>query len=78
MPNMQIQEIAQQVKIIVKETETEAAAVTSFFAAGCPPPEIEKRPITMTVNRPFLFEIVEDFSNTILFTGIINNIDEIC
>lgn len=69
---------AGRIKIIVKETEIEAATVTSFFAAGCPPPEIEKRPITMTVNRPFLFEIVEDFSNTILFTGIINNIDEIC
>jgi len=33
-------------------------------------------PVVMFVNRPFIIEIVEDYRNTILFTGVINNIVE--
>ena len=73
--NLQIQQIVQQCKITVNESGTEAAAVTSVsMELGCCPIE-RLKPITMTVNRPFIFEIAEDTTNTILFTGIINNID---
>lgn len=72
--NIQISDIAQKVKIIVNETETEAVALTSIVCAGCLPPEEDDKPIVMTVDRPFLFEIVEETSGTILFTGIINDI----
>ena len=73
--NIQISDIAQKVKIIVNETETEAVALTSIVCAGCLPPEEGDKPIVMTVDRPFLFEIVEETSGTILFTGIINDIE---
>ena len=70
--NIQISDIAQKVKIIVNETETEAVALTSIVCAGCLPPEEDDKPIVMTVDRPFLFEIVEETSGTILFTYIIH------
>ena len=73
--NIQISDIAQKVKIIVNETETEAVALTSIVCAGCLPPEEDDKPIVMTVDRPFHFEIVEETSGTILFTGIINDIE---
>ena len=73
--NIQISDIAQKVKIIVNETETEAVALTSIVCAGCLPPEEDDKPIVMTVDRPFFFEIVEETSGTILFTGIINDIE---
>ena len=73
--NIQISDIAQKVKIIVNETETEAVALTSIVCAGCLPPEEDDKPIVMTVDRPFLFEIVEETCGTILFTGIINDIE---
>ena len=73
--NLQISQIVQEVKVIVNEKETEAAAVTYMCTGGCLPPEEEPEPKVMTVNRPFIFEITEDSSNVILFTGIINNID---
>ena len=36
---------------------------------------LDDEPIVMTVDRPFLFEIVEESSGMVLFTGIINNIE---
>jgi len=73
--NIQISDIAQKVKIIVNETETEAAALTSVIDVGGLPPEEEyDKPIVVTVDRPFLFEIMEESSGIILFTGIINDI----
>ena len=73
--NLQISDIAQQVKIKVDENGTEAAAVTfDVMAAGCPNFERPK-PKVMKVNKPFLFEIVEESTNMILFSGVINNIE---
>ena len=72
--NIQIADIAQKVKVIVNETETEAAALTSVLCAGCPPPEEADKPIVMTVDRPSFFEIVEKASGIILFSGVINDI----
>lgn len=75
--DIQISEIAQQVKIIVNENETEAAALTQIVGVGALPTEKEEDPIVMNVNRPFMFEIVEEYSNTILFSGIIKNFKKI-
>ena len=72
---LQISDIAQQVKIKVDEQGTEAAAVTFMAEAGCCPPEVEPTPKVMKVNKPFLFEIVEETTHTILFSGVINNIE---
>ncbi len=72
--NLQISDIFQQVKVIVNEEGTEAAALTVVVEMGCCPPMYEFKPIVMKVNRPFIFEVSEDVSNTILFTGVINNI----
>lgn len=74
--DLQITDIAQQVKIKVNENETETAALTYMCEAGCLPPEEQPKPIVMNVNRLFLFEIAENYSNTILFTRHINNITE--
>jgi serine protease inhibitor len=74
--DVRIDDISQQVKIKVDENETEAAALTEMCVAmGLPPTEI-KEPVVMNVNRPFMFEIAEEYSQTILFTGIINHIEE--
>ena len=72
---LHITDIAQQVKIKVDEQGTEAVAVTFEAVAGCCPPDIEPTPKVMRVNKPFLFEIVEESTNTILFSGVINNIE---
>ena len=73
--DLQISDIAQQVKIKVDENGTEAAAVTFMTEVGCCPPEVEPTPKVMKVNKPFLFEIVEETTLTILFSGVINNIE---
>lgn len=74
--NIQISDIAQKVKVIVNETETKAAALTSACCTGCAPIEKEGKPIPMIVDRPFFFEIVEKTSGITLFSGIINDIEE--
>ena len=72
---LQIADIAQQVKIKVDENGTEAAAVTFMAEPGCCPRDEDLQPKIMKVNKPFLFEIVEESTNTILFTGAINDIE---
>ncbi len=72
---LQIADIAQQVRIKVNENGTEAAAVTFMAEAGCLPPDKNPEPKVMKVNKPFLFEIVEETTKTILFSGVINNIE---
>jgi len=72
--DMQIDDIHQKVKIKIDENETEAAALTEVCVVMGGPPGDIVAPIVMNVNRPFMFEIVEEYSNTILFAGIIRNI----
>ncbi len=73
--DLQISHIAQQVKIKIDENGTEAAAVTFMeMPSGCPP-DAEHDPKVVKVNKPFLFEIVEESTNMILFSGVINNIE---
>jgi serpin B len=72
---LQINNIYQQAKVDVDEKGTEAAVVTYMdMVGGLPPMEMQK-PVVMTVNRPFMFEIAEETANTILFAGVINNIE---
>ena len=72
--NLKITDIVQQVKVKVNENDTEAAALTYLREIGCCLPIEKPKTIVMKVNRPFIFEIVEDSSNTVLFAGVINNI----
>lgn len=72
---LQIADIAQQVRIKVDESGTEAAAVNFMVEAGCLPPDEKPKPKVMKVNKPFLFEIVEETTNMVLFSGVINNIE---
>ena len=72
--NLQIDGISQQVKIKVDENETEAAVLTEMYVSMGPPPNEIMEPIVINVNHPFMFEIAEEYTDTILFTGIINNI----
>lgn len=69
----QMADIVQQVKVKVDENGTEAAAVTCC-SVGCLWYE-KPHPKVMKVNKPFLFEIVEETTNTVLFSGVINNIE---
>ena len=64
------------VKFKIDENETEAAALTEAVMVGALPPNEMKEHVVVNVNRPFMFEIAEEYSNTILFTGVINNIIE--
>lgn len=66
-----ITEAVHKTFIEVNEEGTEAAAVTSI---GIGPTNIG--PVTMNVDRPFLYIIAEKTSNTVLFTGIVNNPEE--
>ncbi len=72
---LQIEDIAQQIRIKVDESGTEAAAVTFMEAAGCALFDEKPKPKVMKVNKPFLFEIVEETTNMILFSGVINYIE---
>lgn len=73
--HIQLSEIAQRVKIKVDESGTEAAALTYCCDVGCAMIDEKPQPIVMNVNRPFVFEIVEETTSTVLFTGVIKNIE---
>jgi serpin B len=70
-PGMGIYDMRQQSFIEVKEEGTEAAAVTLIAMADSiavmPPPH----PFQMIVNRPFLFLIEDQQTETILFLGVL-------
>jgi serine protease inhibitor len=73
---LKINNIYQQAKVDVDENGTEAAVVTyAVMVGGLPQMEMQK-PVVMTVNRPFMFEIAEETTNTILFAGVINDIEQ--
>lgn len=75
--DLQISDIVQQVKIKVNESGTEAAAATFTPMVGCSPSDEKLQPKIMKVNKPFLFEIVEESTNMVLFSGVVNNIESI-
>ncbi len=69
---LQISNISQHVRIKVDENGTEATSITvpshklGLFK--------RRKRIVMKVNKPFLFEIVEETKNMVLFSGMIYNI----
>lgn len=70
---LQIGQVIHQTFIEVNEDGTEAAAATVVdMEAGSAPRE----PITFNANHPFIFLIKHNKTNTILFTGVVNNPNE--
>ena len=64
----QITEAMHKTFIETDETGTEAAAVTAIGIG-----ETSFGPMNINVDRPFMYIIAEKSSNTVLFTGIVNN-----
>jgi serpin B len=64
--------ITQSDFIEVNEKGTEAAAVTKLMCLGALHGDWA-RPFEMTVDRPFLFAICDDYTSTIVFLGIVVN-----
>lgn len=71
--NVYISEVKQKTFIEVDEEGTEAAAVTSVEVRLTSAIEDENAPFMMHVNRPFLFAIYDETSETILFLGLIKS-----
>lgn len=65
-PGIQIGEVFHKAHLSVDEAGTEAAAVTVMDMVGSMPPE---HWVEMTVNRPFLYFIVDQPTKTVLFAG---------
>jgi len=71
-PGLSIGQAVHRATIAVDETGTEAAAVTAFaLATGAeiPPPV----PVTMAVDHPYAYAVVDTSTGTPLFTGVIND-----
>jgi serpin B len=64
----QITEAIHKTFIEIDETGTEAAAATSIGVGLT-----STGPMSMYVDHPFMYIIAEKTSNTVLFTGIVNN-----
>lgn len=69
-----INQILQKIVFKVTEQGAEAAAVTAVcMDIGACPPIPEQKPKVMTVDRPFLYILMENLSDNILFVGKIEN-----
>lgn len=66
-----IDNVVHKAFISVNETRTVAAAATGVIMVGSPPPT--SQPVTVTVDRPFIFLIRDIPTGTILFMGRIVN-----
>lgn len=66
-----ISDIIQKTYIDVNEKGTEAAAVTAMFAGAMSmrPPQTE----ILTIDRPFIYAIVKEDSNEVIFAGKVGN-----
>jgi serine protease inhibitor len=72
-PQHHISEVRQKAFVEVNEEGTEAAAVTMMALSNkveMDPP----KPFEMIADRPFLFAIVDDRSEMILFLGVVNSL----
>ncbi len=72
--NLYITEVVHQAYVDVSETGTTAAAATGV-ALGCPNCMVVSMPIinSFTADHPFIFMIVDNASNTVLFMGRVND-----
>lgn len=66
-------DILQKTYIKVDEKGTEAAAATAVIMRLTSAAPAKKRPIEMTVDRPFVYFLVETTTNTPVFAGIVMN-----
>jgi len=65
-----VSDVVHQAFVSVDEAGTEAAAATAvIMKAGAAPSE----PVTLDVNRPFLFFVRDIPTNTVLFVGRVVN-----
>lgn len=73
--DLAVSRIIQNARIIVDEDGTEAAAATAItvFTSAL---LLEDEPITMTCDRPFMFVIKDNKTQTDLFIGVIQNPNE--
>lgn len=67
-----VSDVIHKTFVDVNEEGTEAAAVTvmTMCGASAPPPQT---PFTMKVDRPFIFAITNDSTDTIIFMGIVGD-----
>uniref|UniRef100_A0A803NSQ3 Serpin domain-containing protein n=1 Tax=Cannabis sativa TaxID=3483 RepID=A0A803NSQ3_CANSA len=69
--NVFIQTMLQKCCIEVNEDGTEAAAATFFCPRSKPPRKKPPQIVTFVADHPFMFMIVEEFSNLVVFTGAV-------
>jgi serpin B len=65
--HLMITDVLQEVYVAVDEKGTEAAAATAVVVGETSAPSAE--PVTLTVDRPFLFWIVDAPTKAVLFLG---------
>ncbi len=70
-PSPIIDDIVQRTVFSIDEDGAEAASVTAIVCVGCVPRDISVR---FHVNRPFLYLVKDDFTDTILFLGRITKL----
>jgi len=66
-----IADVLHKAYVSVDEKGTEAAAATAVMMAGSAPPKDE--PIDFTIDRPFIFLIMDNVTDSILFIGRVMN-----
>jgi serpin B len=72
-PELAVDDVKQKSFVAVDEEGTEAAAVTTVTMTDLAMPLRPPKPFEMIVDRPFLFVIADEETQSILFTGIIFN-----
>jgi len=70
----QLSEVRQKAFVEVNEQGTEATAVTEIGVAVSGIEPAPPNPFEMIVDRPFLFAIVDNWSEMILFMGVVNEL----
>ena len=68
-----ISDVYQQVRLMVDEDGTRAAAVTELIMAMSAAPDDGPEPIEFTADSPFLFALVDRPTGTVLFAGAVVN-----
>ena len=66
-----ISNVLQKVSIDVSEKGTVAAAATAISLPGAAPP---REQMTVTLDRPFVYMIYDDYADQILFLGVVDHL----
>ncbi|MBQ0125526.1 MAG: hypothetical protein KBS59_04290, partial [Clostridiales bacterium] len=74
--NIYISDVIHKTHIELNEVGTRAAAVTLIeMKCGCAEP-MERKTIDITLDRPFVYMIVDTANNMPLFMGVVTGIDK--